>query len=207
MNLSRPLLTVTPTLDGDVLTALSAAPDITFTTGQLHRLLQRHSEEGIRKVLQRLSKQGTVSASRAGNAFVYRLNHEHLAFGHIVALANLYGELLKRLEAALANWSVQPLYAAVFGSAARGTMTNESDIDVFFVRPDFTDTHWEEQVADLMTEVTRWTGNDARDLQFSASEISNLGADEPVLRDVSKEGLTIAGSRAEFVRLLRVDHH
>ena len=62
---------------------------------------------------------------------------------------------------------------------------------------------WDAQVAELMAEVTRWTGNDARDLQFTESEIADRGTDEPVLRDVAAEGLTVAGSRAGFTRLLR----
>ncbi|WP_213576498.1 nucleotidyltransferase domain-containing protein [Rhodococcus sp. USK13] len=204
MDLSRPLQTVTPTLDGDVLAALAAASEATFTTGQLHRVLPRHSEEGIRKVLQRLSKQGTVLSSRVGNAFVYQLNREHLAFPHVIGLAGLSGEFLHRLEARLASWEIPPVYAAVFGSAARGTMSIDSDIDIFLVRPDaVADEEWDEQVAELMAEVIRWTGNDARDLQFMQSEIAGRGTEEPVLRDVAKEGLTVAGSRAGFTRLLR----
>ncbi|SEB82331.1 hypothetical protein SAMN04490239_1809 [Rhodococcus koreensis] len=39
--------TVRPTLDGDVLAALGAASEARFTTGQLHRVLHRHSKEGI----------------------------------------------------------------------------------------------------------------------------------------------------------------
>ncbi|WP_241962248.1 hypothetical protein [Rhodococcus opacus] len=58
-------------------------------------------------------------------------------------------------------------------------------------------------MAELMAEVTRRTGNDARDLQFTESEIAGCGTDEPVLRDVVKEGLTVAGSRAGVTRLLR----
>jgi hypothetical protein len=46
VELSRPLSTVTPTLDGDVLAVL-ARSDAAFTTGQLHRVLTSASEEGI----------------------------------------------------------------------------------------------------------------------------------------------------------------
>ena len=92
----------------------------------------------------------------------------------------------------------------MFGSAANGTMTIDSDIDLFLLRPDHAvDEVWDEQVAELMTEVTRWTGNDARDLQFTESEIAGRDTDEPVLRDVTTEGLTVAGSPAGFTRLLR----
>jgi hypothetical protein len=54
MQLNRPLATITPTLDGDVL-ALLAQHEVTFTAGQLHRILDRYSEEGIRKVLRVLT--------------------------------------------------------------------------------------------------------------------------------------------------------
>jgi hypothetical protein len=41
MELGRPMQTVTPTLDGDVLAVLSGAPELSFTTGQLQRILNR----------------------------------------------------------------------------------------------------------------------------------------------------------------------
>ena len=48
MDLGRPLATVTPTLDGDVLQVL-ATHDVSFTAGQVRRVLNNFSEEGIRK--------------------------------------------------------------------------------------------------------------------------------------------------------------
>src|SRR4051794_39078280 len=129
MDLNWPLSTVTPTLDGDVLAVL-ATVDETFTTGQLHRVLGAHSEEGIRKVLQRLTKQGIVLADRIGTAFAYRSNHDPLAAEHIVALARLKSAFLDQLQLRLSEWEIPPVYAAVFGSAASGRMTTESDVDL-----------------------------------------------------------------------------
>ena len=43
MELSRPLSTITPTLDGDVLAVL-ARQNSPFITGALHRVLTRYSE-------------------------------------------------------------------------------------------------------------------------------------------------------------------
>ena len=68
MELNRPFATVTPTLDGDVLAVL-AAHDATFTTGQIHRVLNSFSEEGIRRVLSRLVLQGVVLAERVGRTY------------------------------------------------------------------------------------------------------------------------------------------
>lgn len=203
MELSRPLSTVTPTLDGDVLAVL-ASHDVTFTTGQLHRVLMRHSEEGIRKVLQRLTKQGIVRSDRVGHAFAYRLNRDHLAAEHIIGLAQLPKTFLKRIEDRLESWETPPVYAAVFGSAARGSMTVDSDLDLLLIRPDGADDDlWETQVNDLIADVIRWIGNDTRPLEFTAAELAAHGHDEPVLSDVLREGLTVAGSRAWLATQLR----
>ncbi|MBE1575694.1 putative nucleotidyltransferase [Amycolatopsis roodepoortensis] len=197
------MMTVTPTLDGDVLAAL-AGHDGIFTTGQLHRLLARHSEEGIRKVLRRLVKQGVVESDRVGNAFTYRLNRDHLAAEHIVALAQVRKTLLERIEDRLESWQVPPVYAAVFGSVARGEATEDSDVDLLLIRPEDADAdRWETQVDELAVEVTRWTGNDTRPLEFTEAELAGRAYDEAVLRDVARDGLTVAGSRAWLAGHLR----
>ena len=202
MELNRPLATITPTLDGDVLAVL-AQHDATFTTGQLHRVLNRYSEEGIRKVLLRLTRQGVVHSQRVGNAYSYRLNRQHLAADPIIQLARLPRTLLQRLEDRLNSWAIPPTYAAVFGSAARGTMTEDSDLDLLLVRADDTPIHiWDEQVADLVADVSRWTGNDTRPLEYTVSELTTA-RDEFVLRDVLEDGLTVAGRRAWLSRQLR----
>lgn len=203
MELGRPLATVTPTLDGDVLTVL-ANHDVTFTTGQLHRVLTQHSEEGLRKVLRRLSGQGVVLSERIGHAFAYRLNRDHLAAEHIIGLAQLNRSFLNRIEDRLEHWAVRPVYAAVFGSAARGSMTMDSDVDLVLIRPDdAADDLWETQVNDLAADMTRWTGNDARTLEFTVAEVVVHGSEQPVLGDVLRDGLTVAGEHAWLAKQLR----
>jgi predicted nucleotidyltransferase len=202
MQLNRPLATITPTLDGDVLAVL-AQNELTFTTGQLHRILHRYSEEGIRKVLQRLTRQGIVRSERVGNAHTYQLNREHLAADHIIQLARLAQTLLRRLEKLLESWDFSPEYAAVFGSAARGTMTEESDIDLLLVRADKTPIDiWDAQVSDLVSNVSRWTGNDTRPLEYTVSELV-AARNDPVVRGVVTDGLTVAGHRAWLTQSLR----
>jgi predicted nucleotidyltransferase len=202
MELNRPLATVTPTLDGDVLAVLAQHED-SFTAGQLHRVLSRFSEEGIRKVLIRLARQGVVHAERAGKGYNYRLNREHLAARPIIELAHIPRTLLQRLEERLGTWAFKPTYAAVFGSAARGTMTEDSDLDLLLVRNDDAPIdEWEQQVAELAADLSSWTGNDTRSLEYTVSELS-AARDEPVLRAVLADGLTVAGSRAWLNRHLR----
>lgn len=202
MELNRPLATVTPTLDGDVLAVL-AQHEASFTAGQLHRVLNHHSEEGIRKVLLRLTRQGIVHSNRVGNAYSYQLNRQHLAAGPIIELARLPHTLLQRLEDRLGSWAFPPMYAAVFGSAARGTMTEGSDLDLLLVRADDTPVDiWEEQVGNLVAEVSSWTGNDTHPLEYTVSELT-AARDESVLRDVLNEGLTVTGRHAWLSRHLR----
>lgn len=202
MEFNRPFATVTPTLDGDVLSVL-ATHDVTFTTGQIHRILTNFSEEGIRKVLARLVIQGVVSADRVGNAFAYRLNDDHLAAEPIRALAGLASTFLARLERLIAEWEQPPVYAAVFGSAATGRMTVDSDIDLLLVRTSQTSEDiWLRQVGGLAATVTGWTGNDARVIEYVEEDLPDARV-EPLLGDVLDHGLTVAGSRAWLIRRLK----
>lgn len=199
MEFGRPFATVTPTLDGDVLAVL-ARNDATFTTGQIHRILNRFSEEGIRKVLSRLVLQGVVHVERVGNTNAYRFNAEHLAADAIVALARISDTFFTRLEKHIAGWEQPPAYGAVFGSAVTGSMTPNSDIDLFLVREDGTaDEVWSRQLGDLVQSVSKWTGNDARAIEYTVADLIEA-RDEPVLHEVIKNGLTVAGSRTWLLR-------
>lgn len=199
MELNRPFATVTPTLDGDVLAVL-AARDAAFTTGQIHRILNRFSEEGIRKVLSRLVRQGVVQSERVGHTYAYRLNTAHLAAEPILALARLFNKFLTRLEEQLSAWTHRPAYAAVFGSAASGTMTADSDVDLLLVRQNITPVaDWEIQVGELAAAVTDWTGNDARVIEYTVAELRDART-EPMVREVLEHGLTVAGSHAWLLK-------
>ncbi len=203
MLLHEPLGVVTPTLDGPVLTIL-AQVDQAFTPGQLHRMLGQYSEAGVRKVLARLTQQGVVRAERVSHIYRYRLNQEHLAASAIIELANQRGTLLQRLEERLGAWPVQPVYAALFGSAARGDMHVGSDIDLLLVRPDEAPrVQWDDEVSSLSHAVSNWTGNDARVLEYSRSDVAVRPLDDPVLASVANEGITVAGPTMFLRRLLQ----
>ncbi|UJP38885.1 nucleotidyltransferase domain-containing protein [Cellulomonas palmilytica] len=204
MDATHPLAVVTPTLDGDVLTHL-ALTRAAFTPGQLARLLPPKSRgenqdlrpvsvEGVRKVLNRLAHQGIVTATRVGNSAVtYELNREHLAADGVVALANQARTLRTRLEEHLEGWGTPPVYAALFGSWARGAATVDSDVDLFLVRPDDADEdEWADQVDELQHRVSRWTGNDARPFVIDETDLPPM-ATEPVLASIRTEGLTVHG--------------
>jgi predicted nucleotidyltransferase len=82
-----------------------------------------------------LVSQGIVTAIEFGNTRVYSLNREHVAAGVALELARLRSVLWQRTAREIERWSVRPLYACVFGSAARHEGDSNSDIDLLLVRP------------------------------------------------------------------------
>lgn len=197
MRFQTPLGVVTPSLDGEVLAVLAAA-DGWFTAPRITAQLDGRSTEGVRRVLARLVGEGIVERESASVVPLYRLNRDHLAAPAIVALAAQRDEFLTRLHSVIGSWPIRVRYAAVFGSAARGSMRIDSDIDLLVVRPDQVDDSWGSALADLAESVLGWTGNELRILEFGEGEVT-LGA-EPVLQDVVDQGITVFGDRAWFRR-------
>jgi DNA-binding transcriptional ArsR family regulator len=134
MNLSDPTQAVGATLDGAVLAVL-ASSGRPLTVGQVAGQAARGSEIGIRRTLARLAEQGIVRGTMMGRNQVYELNRDHIA-AHIAELmAELRPRLWDRFRGELADWRIRPLYACVFGSAARGDGDPTSDIDLLLVHP------------------------------------------------------------------------
>ncbi len=199
VQVQHPLAVITPTVDGDVLTVLAGA-EHWFTTGQLHQLIPDRSIQGIRLAVTRLASQGIVDHERVGQTGRYSLNRDHLAAQAVVALADQRNELFRRIETELRRWPDPPTYAAIFGSAARGTMRPDSDIDIFLVRPNGAEElTWERCIEGLSGMVTKWTGNDTRPLVMSVDEVRRKARAEPVMDDIARDGITVCG-RAGWLR-------
>ena len=135
MDMSDPFSTVCPTLDGPVLSVLAGFCRDPLSARDVARLVSRGSWSGVRKTLHRLAEQGVVRREEAGNVQLYTLNREHLAAPSIERLADLRGELIRRLTDSVHAWTISPRHASIFGSAARGDGDLESDVDLFVVRP------------------------------------------------------------------------
>jgi predicted nucleotidyltransferase len=196
MQLDRPLRTVTSSIDAEIL-GLLASVDYVFSARKVHLLLGEHSESGVRKALDRLVEQGTVSMQRGGQAKLYKLNRDHLAAPYVIGLAHMKDQLVGLLRERLAQWSPRPTTAVLFGSAARGAMRPDSDIDIFIVRPDAVGADedlWRTQVALLEQDVATWTGNDVRVLELSESETVASGLrDGSVVADIRASGIMVHG--------------
>jgi hypothetical protein len=134
MDLSDPTRSVTSTLDGPVPAVLATAGR-PLTVGQVAEQAACGSEIGIRRSLARLVEQGIVRATLMGRNQVHELNRDHVAADAAVLLADLRIRLWDKFRLKFESWKVRPLYAAAFGSAARGDGDVSNDIDVFLVHP------------------------------------------------------------------------
>jgi hypothetical protein len=202
MDLGHPFKVITPTVDGDVLRVLARA-SAEFTPPEVHRRIGEHSVDGVRRSLERLHRQGIVLRREAGKASLYALNRSHLAAPAIVELADVRDEFLRRVRSVFEDWKVACPYAVLFGSAARGDMHADSDIDLFVVRPknvDAGDSAWAQQLVALSGEVFSWTGNDARILEYGEGEIVKAASSQlPILLAIEGDGVHLTGP-SNFLR-------
>jgi predicted nucleotidyltransferase len=203
MQFQRPLTVITPTLDGDVLSALARA-DREFSGRELARHVAYGSTEGIRRAADRLVAEGVVSRRAAGAAHMYRLNREHVAAPWIEGLASLREQVLTRLRDHVREWQLPPRVALLFGSVARGDAGLGSDLDILVLRRrgcDAGDNTWRDQLLDLQQSASTWTGNDTRVLEYGEDELSGE-LEDPVLWDALQDGIELYGSRRTMRRLL-----
>jgi predicted transcriptional regulator len=201
MNLQRPFQVVAPTLDGDVLTLLARADRA--LTGRAIARESGASHGGVQRALEHLVAEGIVTRARAGRAFLYSLNRDHLAARWIEGLASLRLELIARLRERVAEWEVPADAVVLFGSAARNEAGRGSDIDLLVIRPvtvDYDDPVWREQVRGLESAAATWTGNDTRVLEYAADEIAGQ---EAVFDIAASEGIDLHGSLRRLLRTAR----
>lgn len=205
MNLSKPLSSLMPTLEAEVLTVLAGA-NTSFTGRQVHAIVAESSESGIRNALKRLTAQGIVTRTPAGAADLYALNPEHLMTKYIKALVNLRTEFLGLIKEEVSAWEIPPVCGAVFGSAVRSNMKPESDIDVFIVRPnsvEFGLEIWREQCANLSRQISEWTGNDTQIFELNEEGINlELSSKDGVLYSIIDQGILFYGP-SDYLRALR----
>jgi predicted nucleotidyltransferase len=204
MNFSRPLQTLTPTLDGDVLAVLARA-DTEMTGRQIQRLAGHGSHQGVRNAADRLAEQGVVLRRPAGNANLYKLNRDHVAAPWIEGLASLPEQVLERLRSTIGAWAQPPILALLFGSVATGHATPASDLDLLILRPtgcDPDEPTWRAQLASLEEQATAWTGNDARIIEYDEQDLPG-DKTEPLLKDALRDAIELHGSLRTLRHLTR----
>nr|WP_284445045.1 nucleotidyltransferase domain-containing protein [Microbacterium yannicii] len=111
--------------------------------------------------------------------------------------------MLSRLGRHVDGWTEPPVFGAIFGSAARGEMRPDSDLDILLVRRDDTsDDDWGRNLVGLTRAATAWTGNDARIVDLAIEDLADAST-EPLLRGVVAEGIAFTSDADWLRRTLR----
>jgi predicted nucleotidyltransferase len=204
VDMSQPISTAIPTLDGPVLAVLARTSQ-PLTGRKVHQLAAGGSETGTRKVLRRLVATGLVTATEVGASVQYALNREHLAAAAVLDLTTMRLRMFERIRTAIAQWApeVQPDHASVFGSAARGDGDLDSDVDLLLVHG-FTDQpppEWIGHVAALGDHVHSWTGNHLQTYEISQAQFADhVRSAEPIVKEWLRDGVTLAGPELRRLR-------
>ncbi|QAV70582.1 nucleotidyltransferase domain-containing protein [Salinibacterium sp. UTAS2018] len=202
MDLSNPIATLFPSLDGDVLTVL--ARTVRPLTGrQVAGLAHRGSQSGVRLALIRLEEQGLVLTESAGRSMLYRANRDHMLWAAVEPLlhsAESTVETLKErivgvLSSNLDRQQVKGTTIALFGSVARRTSTASSDVDLVVVFADSVEETRGQAVVDLVIEsVFRWTGNQCN-VFVAQRELLRVmvGQEDPMIESWVRDAITFSG--------------
>lgn len=202
MDLSHPVRSIIPSLEGEVFRVL--ARTVTPLSGsRIAELADSGSNAGIRVALNRMLEHGTITASSAGSAILYTANRDHVLWSAIEASVRAadgtFDNLTERISALArrrAEARREPgVTISIYGSVARGDSTLQSDIDmvVLFPAPDLTDVD-EGLIDDLRVWVPRWTGNSCNIYALSRERLSELVATgDPIVDSWRSEAVTVAG--------------
>lgn len=209
MDWQRPYKMVATGVRGDVLAVLARGSEP--MTGREIARRAGVSQQGARTALDDLEAQGLVIAREVPPAILYELNREHVAASIIDSLAQLRDAVFERIREHVSTWSPPPVNVTVFGSAARGDATTDSDLDVLVVRPDGAaeGSSWQEHAPRLADAIRRWCGNPAQILEYAEHEVRERSAShDRLLARIRREGRTVFGTPLDELTLsTRVSRH
>lgn len=182
MNLNEPITSVVPGAHGLILQAIAKTKK-PLTARQVALLTEGGTtKRRANDVLQELTEAGIVLRQDSAPSYLYTLNHDHVAADSILELSRLRDRLIIRIEDHVAGWLFKPVAVFLFGSTAKGTATERSDVDLLVVRPpnvEELERVWGDQLSQLSEDVHRWSGNYCEILELTPQELK---------RDVMSEG-------------------
>lgn len=210
MDLANPIGSVVPSAHGAVLQVLAQTTEPLSGRRVAELAADRFGRRRVNDVLVELAANGIVLSERRPPAILYRLNREHVAAPGIIALAEMWTALVQRIRDEVASWELRATAAYLFGSAARGEATADSDIDVLLIRdvpvadPSRDDGRWDVQVDRLAERVLAWSGNPCEVLELSVDEIRAAAARQDRLAlDLRRDAITLAGPDARALMRAR----
>lgn len=195
MNLGHPLSSLVTTLSGQVLEVLVNASS-PLSGRQVMRLLRRQaSQQGVQNALDELAAHGLVDQVSAGGSILNTLNRDHILAPYIIGVVNLRGELINRLVTIVSEEAPEARRAILFGSLARGSADEGSDVDIALV---WTDEEAEEKTEhNIASRVHELTGNSCNLLHYTTDEFDTLPDRAPDLyAAIDSEGIDLIGALA-----------
>jgi predicted nucleotidyltransferase len=205
VDLGQPIRSVIPSITGSVLAVLARSHEPLTGREVENHVKPVASHRGVQLALEGLVSAGVVDRVTKGRSALYSLNRDHVAADGIVALASMRDELIARMKAAIGGWKAKVRSATLFGSFARGDGGPASDIDLLLVWPERIGDQRasDQQLAQLTTDVLRWSGNPLRVIVLSESQlIAQFGAEEPYLEAAAREGIALAGTPLRRMRAM-----
>ncbi|HET7355381.1 MAG TPA: nucleotidyltransferase domain-containing protein [Nocardioidaceae bacterium] len=200
MDLSNPIGSVVPSAHGAVLAVLARTSEPLSGRKVAELTDGKVGQWRTNEILGQLSDAGIVIREHRPPAKLYRLNRDHVAAPGILALAAMWATLMQRIRDELGTWELPATAACLFGSAARGEATWDSDIDILLIRDvdpasaDADDQRWHDQVDRLAAHVFAWSGNTCEVLELSLAELNDaVGRDDRLVRDLRREAIALAG--------------
>jgi predicted nucleotidyltransferase len=154
-------------------------------------------------VVEDLIRTGLVTETPAGRSSMVALNRSHLAAGPLLALVGLRGELVHRLRARFSDWP-DVLDAWLFGSVARGEATGDSDVDLLIVVDDVNSSELHDRLAQLISDVRSWTGNETQVVEHSLASWRKLvRAKNMLVNQIRLDGIALTGGTASLLERRR----
>ena len=151
-----------------------------------------HSLSAVQAALRTLIAMGLVTTMPAGRANLHTINNEHAAIPALRELVNP-SELLRKIVQDAVHDDPDVVTVVLFGSAARGEATRDSDVDLAVITTE--DVGWEGHV-DLAAAVEHRFGGTCDILVYGAAVFDELAAsgEEPVVRSIIRDRFLLYGA-------------
>lgn len=200
MDLSHPISSVIPSAHGALLMVLARTTEPLSGRKVAELTVGRVGQWRANEILGQLADAGIVLREHRPPAKLYRLNRAHVAAPGILALAEMWSVLVQQIRDELAAWALPPVAACLFGSAARGEASGDSDIDLLLVRDDKVagderaEQGWQVQVDGLADNIRAWSGNTCEVLELTPNELRDAVArQDRLVRDLQRDAIVLGG--------------
>ncbi|MGH9197034.1 MAG: nucleotidyltransferase domain-containing protein [Acidimicrobiia bacterium] len=148
------------------------------------------------RVLPRLVDLGVVRRTEVPPSALFELPKGSFGAAMVRDLSNAHGALLQEMQKSASKFRPAPTSVVLFGSAATGEASADSDIDVLVVRPASVtdDDEWTSAVMKWVAHIREFSGNPVNVLEEDEADIPRLLRSRRSLwESIRSGGLLLAG--------------